>query len=195
MDTSREHWLQRCAVLLDEQRFAPADYHVPVVHVSVGFPSRSALAAKKRRIGECWSSKAASTGLCQVFISPVLSDPVEVVATLAHELVHATVGLEAKHGKTFKRCAVAIGLEGKMTATVASAAFAKWVSDVALPALGAYPHPVFDPKTATRIKDGTRLLKCECPSCGCTIRITRKWLDAVGAPVCSCPDAPQMVVV
>lgn len=192
---TREQWLQDCAALLARDRFTPAFYTVPAVHISVGFPSRSALANRSRRIGECWSNTATADGLCQVFVSPVLSNPVEVIATLAHELVHATVGLQAKHGPAFKRCATAIGLTGKMTATVAADSLKAWITATALPALGAYPHPAFDPKTAQRIKGGTRLLKCECPSCGCTIRITRKWLDAVGAPICSCPDGPQMTVV
>lgn len=32
-------------------------------------------------------------------------------------------------------------------------------------------------------KQTTRMLKCECPQCGYTVRTTRKWLD-VAVPVC-----------
>jgi hypothetical protein len=28
------------------------------------------------------------------------------------------------------------------------------------------------------------MLKCECSTCGYTVRITRKWLDAAGPPIC-----------
>ena len=31
-------------------------------------------------------------------------------------------------------------------------------------------------------KQGTRLLKCRCASCGYTVRTTRKWLDLAGPP-------------
>lgn len=33
-------------------------------------------------------------------------------------------------------------------------------------------------------KQGTRLLKCRCASCGYTVRTTRKWLDLAGPPIC-----------
>ena len=33
-------------------------------------------------------------------------------------------------------------------------------------------------------KQSSRLLKAECESCGYTVRVTRKWVDQVGAPHC-----------
>jgi hypothetical protein len=36
----------------------------------------------------------------------------------------------------------------------------------------------------TRKKQGTRLIKCECPECGYIARVTAKWLDEAGAPIC-----------
>ena len=47
---------------------------------------------------------------------------------------------------------------------------------------------------------GTRLLKAECGECGYTVRVTKKWLEAKGAPICPCnmkamvadmPEAPE----
>ena len=32
----------------------------------------------------------------------------------------------------------------------------------------------------------TRLLKAECGECGYTVRVTKKWLEAKGAPICPC---------
>lgn len=37
----------------------------------------------------------------------------------------------------------------------------------------------------SQAKAGSRLLKAECPDCGYTIRVTRKWAD-VGMPKCPC---------
>jgi hypothetical protein len=51
-----------------------------------------------------------------------------------------------------------------------------------LEAGGPYPHAELS-KTATK-KQGTRLLKLQCPICPYTVRITRKWLDSVGPPAC-----------
>ena len=56
--------------------------------------ARVAWPHKKRRIGEAWSSKNSADQSCEVFISPVLKDPIEVAATLVHELVHCAVGVE-----------------------------------------------------------------------------------------------------
>ena len=48
----------------------------------------------------------------------MLKDPLEVAATLVHELVHIlAVGVEEGHRGKFTKLAKAIGLEGKMTAT------------------------------------------------------------------------------
>ena len=39
-------------------------------------------------------------------------------------------------------------------------------------------------------KQGTRMLKCECLSCGYTVRITRKWLTLAGPPICPTDRIP-----
>lgn len=123
-------------------------------------------------------------GQFEIFISPALAEHGVVLSTLAHELVHATVGLAAKHGKAFKQCALEIGLEGKMTATHAGEKLALRLNTIARE-LGTYPHDVLKGATATNgeKKQGTRLIKVECACCGYTARTTAKWLD-LGAPLC-----------
>jgi hypothetical protein len=39
---------------------------------------------------------------------------------------------------------------------------------------------------------GTRLLKAECGECGYTVRVTKKWLEAKGAPICPCNMTPMV---
>ena len=110
---TREEWLLN-AVGEMTALFSRNGYAVPAVRVTCGWPSRSALAAKKRRIGECWDNSASSDGVNQIFISPCLDDvagPSGVLSTLVHEVVHAVVGIKAKHGKLFRKCAEAVGLE------------------------------------------------------------------------------------
>ncbi len=41
-------------------------------------------------------------------------DPAEVLGILVHELVHAALPPDAKHGKAFRDAALRIGLEGPM---------------------------------------------------------------------------------
>jgi hypothetical protein len=51
--------------------------------------------------------------------------------------------------------------------------------------LGDYPHACLNAQQIR--KQGTRLLKAECLSCGYTVRITKKWIEEVGLPVCPAP--------
>jgi hypothetical protein len=149
------------------------------IRLTCGLPSVRAFSAKRRCVGECWSESHSADGHIEIMISPVLDDPMRVAGTLAHELVHAT-GRHG-HGSHFAKLARAIGLEGKMTATTEGEAIKQAVAPI-LEAVGPYPHAELSKKTRT--KQGTRLLKLQCPTCPYTVRITRKWLDEVGAPAC-----------
>lgn len=74
---TREAWL---LAAIDAMRpdFADAGLSlVAGIRVSCGFPSRSAVAARSRRIGECWRPEAAADGIPQILVSPLLADPVE----------------------------------------------------------------------------------------------------------------------
>jgi hypothetical protein len=182
--TTREEWLEVAAQRLC-QRFEVAQQPVPnTFKVSCGFPSRSALGTSKRRVGECWSREACADDYNLVFISPVLSSPIEALGTLLHELVHVAVGVEAKHGHDFKVCALAVGLQGKMTATTLSEGAESDMHGLSAD-LGPYPQPVFDPKKSGIKKQTTRMHKVACPSCGYTARVAAKWID-LGCPKCPC---------
>jgi hypothetical protein len=154
-------------------------------------------------IGECWVAEASSRGYVEVFISPVLDQVAGiqgVLVTLRHELVHAAG--RRGHGKEFKALAVELGLTGPMTATVASPELLDFINWTLLPQLGQYPHgaitgrgeilvPPTEPGDKPVIlrpddrpkKQSTRMLKAECPECGYTIRLTKKWAD-LGLPSC-----------
>lgn len=179
---TREQWLERGVTSLREM-FKQRGYDLPTnVKASCGFPSRGALSLRKRSIGQCWDSKASEAAVFETFISPLLSDQLEVLAVLAHECVHATVGTKCGHKGAFKHCAKAIGLEGKMTETIPGDAF-KHYADKALAELGSYPHGKLNPAIFGK-KQGTRMIKCACKTCGYTARLARKWLDEAGAPIC-----------
>lgn len=184
---TREQWLNEAVTELTPL-FTDKGYKVPAVRVSCGWPSIRGMSRKQPRIGECWDAAASTDKLHQIFISPRLKDPVAaygVIPTLAHELVHTVVGLKAGHKGPFRKCATAIGLEGKMTATTGGKEFL--VTAAAIVAkLGDYPHAQLNPRMRPEAKQTTRLLKVCCPQCQCTVRMTRKWLDEVGAPVCAC---------
>jgi hypothetical protein len=184
----REAWLQAAA---DEIRdwFKKAEVAVPEVRISTGWSKRAGKA-----VGWCWHAEAAGDGVNQIFISPELEEataPQGVLATLVHEMIHASDDGQSKHSGHFRRTAVLLGLEGKMTATHAGE---RLLGDIAALAeeLGPYPHSMLTP-TMRIAKEGTRMLKLECPSCGWAARTTRKWIEA-GLPTCSCGTPVELVL-
>lgn len=176
---TREQWLKKLVTAL-RPMFKKVDAPIPKdVLVSVGFPSRGGVAARKLTIGQCWTPNKKTP---QIFISPLLADAVKVADVMVHELVHAAVGCEHGHKAPFARVAKALGLEGKMTATIAGKELKAKLATITKK-LGKYPHEKLTPGTGIK-KQTTRLVKAECPGCGYVARITRKWIDEVGLPIC-----------
>jgi hypothetical protein len=178
---ARHRWLEAAVEAL-RAKFATAGYAIPEkVRVSIGWPKR---AASCGAIGECWATEASSDQHAELFISPELTDGARIVEVLAHELVHATTP-GAGHGKPFKQCALAIGLVGPMRSTTAGPEFVAW-AETLFKRIGPYPAGYLTDQP----KQGTRMLKCECSTCGYTVRITRKWLTLAGPPICPTDRIP-----
>ena len=70
----------------------------------------------------------------QLIIANNINDPMQATSVLAHEMVHAVVGLDQGHGPGFEHCARIIGLEGNMATTTAGEAFNRrvrpWVEKI-----------------------------------------------------------------
>ena len=184
---NRESWLNRVAVGMAPLFTALGTPLPDRVRVAIGFTSRG---AKGRAIGECWDNRCSADGHFEIFIRPDLAHapdamPAQIAAILAHELVHAAVGIAAGHGKAFKRVAVGLGLIGPMRSTTPGDAFLATVTPI-LAAAGPLPHARLDTGSETTApkKQAVRMLKCECAACGYTVRTARKWLETAGAPLC-----------
>lgn len=152
------------------------------IRLSVGFTSNG---YRGKDIGECWDTKASKDKHFEIFVKPDQDDQIRVAGILVHELVHAAVGIDAGHRLPFKRVAVQLGLEGKMTATTEGAAFKDMIAPI-LKKAGALPHKQLT-AFRTKKKQTTRLLKCECEECGYTARVSMKWV-LVGAPICGAEE-------
>lgn len=188
---NREQWLQ-AAVTAMTPLFEQHGYKVPPVRVSCGWPSTRGVGTKSYTLGECWPQQASEDKVAQIFINPRERQAASkdgVLATLVHEVVHAVVGCKEGHNKVFGKCARLMGLEGKLTATIAGAELVaklvEWTKK-----LGDYPHAQLKPGFRLKKKQTTRLVKCECEDCGYNVRVTRKWLEA-GAPLCPCNQKPM----
>jgi hypothetical protein len=115
---NRESWLNRVAAGM-APLFEALEALPSRVRVAIGFTSAG---RKGKAIGECWDNRLSADGHFEIFIRPDLAHapdamPAQIAAILAHELVHAAVGIPAGHGKAFKRVALGLGLVGPMRAT------------------------------------------------------------------------------
>ena len=184
--TVREDWLN-AFVSAARPVFEGAGFPLPEkVRVSVGFTSAG---RRGQRIGECWSDDASADGHFEIFLKPTMQSDARIADVLTHELCHAACGISAGHGKRFRACALAVGLEGPAKSTTAGEAWYKWALPV-LDALGPLPYAELRDGIHTgRPKQKTNLLKVECSDCGWLARVTGKHITPhthLNCPVPGC---------
>jgi hypothetical protein len=176
---TREEWLQAGINGL-ALMFAEIGETIPDVYVSVGYPKGAR--GKGKTIGQCHPAILSGDDKAHVFIHPCLTDSAQVLAVLAHEMIHALDNCESGHKGRFAKVAKAFGLEGKMTETTAGADLLERLNALIV-MLGEYPHALL--KESGK-KQSTRMIKCECMDCGYIVRTSQKWIDELGAPICPC---------
>ena len=187
---TREAWLRAA---IDELRtyFANCGYQLPdKIRCAIGFPSTG---RKSNRIGECWHSSTSADEHFEIFMRADLSEPEKVLGVLVHELVHAVVPIDAKHGKLYRAAAVKIGLQGKMIHALPGILLQKRLDELAA-TLGPLPHARLNIDRgadnrgpADRAKQQrNRHLKAECEEegCGFIVRVAAKQVKDVGPPHC-----------
>jgi hypothetical protein len=179
---TREGWLLTACDAL-RPRFSKSGGSIPeALRVSVGWPKGAR--GKSRAIGQCFPGSLCADAQTAIFVSPEIGDPIEALAILVHELVHAADDCVSGHRGPFKKLATAVGLVGKMTATTAGDDLRNHLTELA-DELGPFPHAAL--QSGGQKKPGSRLLKAVCPECDYTVRVTAKWV-AVGLPICPTCD-------
>lgn len=149
--TSRELWLRESVKLL-KPRIQDLKFVFPdddKWSISVGFP-----VVGLKAIGECWMPQASKDGVHQqIFISPVLEDPVEVLGVVLHEMLHAALPPTEGHGLVFTFAVRTLGLKGLPTATFVGPNTKLFddLSELAMQ-LGPFPHIPLDPKLRPKKK-------------------------------------------
>ena len=194
---TREAWLQDAAAELSPM-IAAASGHTPPANLRVacGFPSTF---RRSGALGETFAPKDSADGAVEILISPTLSDPGEVLAVLARQLM-----MTVASGSALARAIYSAGLvnckPNEVPASGMSTVCDKSTIRTVLPttitevaiALGEYPHAELS--LADRPKAPTRLLKGLCPTCGYTIRLSAKWANK-GMPTCVCGDTFNLETV
>ena len=176
-EINREKWLMQAADHI-LPIFERAGYAIPIVKVSVGFPSTG---GKGRHLGQCWSTKSAEDGVNQIFIAPHLQTPLDFLDTLVHELVHAVGDCESGHGDNFKKIALGVGLKGPMRSAGAGEFLKQDLLRIA-EKLGSFPHgrlrlPVRSMQKAPK-RPGAK-----CTKCGYEVVMLKRHLH-LGPPIC-----------
>lgn len=176
---TREGWLNR---LMEELSpvFQEKGFPLPgKIRLTCGIPGGS---RSGKILGQCWNPDASSDGTTEIMVSPLIDNANEAAGVLVHELCHAAVGVDKKHGKEFRAAARAMLLVGKPGSCREGAEFLAEFGEI-IQACGKYPHAALD--FTSRKKAKTYLLKAACPACGYTIRLSAKWAD-LGLPTCPC---------
>lgn len=179
---NREGWLTEMAAQLEPcfRGFDLGDYRV-----TCGWPSSNGLGAKTKTVGQCFGPESSAGKTFELFISPLLAEPVEVGGTLAHEMAHVAAGIKAAHGKRFVAVCRHVGLtRGKPRQVSPGDALEERIRRLA-EGLGPYPHAAIQPKLKCREKKITSV-RLECPECGCKFSLAVKYLAEPGLPTCGC---------
>jgi len=189
--SSREAWLRSATNEL-RPYFAKFGLTIPeAIRFSIAFTSQG---KKSKVAGEVWPAEATDDGHCELIVRADFADPMDVLGILVHQLTHASLPPDAKHGKAFRDAALRLGLEGQMRHALPGAALRERLNELAA-ALGPLPHARlnFDKVTLGGLqisdraaKQTTRMLKAECLArgCGYTVRVAARWLTDCGPPHC-----------
>lgn len=182
---NRETWLQTATEELKEL-FGRFGYELPEVHVSAGFPSKGGMSTKKRVLGECWKPAVSADGQSHIFINPMMDSSVDVLGVLIHELIHAWDKGESGHRGAFVSAAKDLGLVGPWTATSVGEELRERLDNL-IETIGQYPHSKLNPNLVAKKAQSTRMLKTECAEgSGYIARLTKKWVEEYGTPLCPC---------
>ena len=179
---TREDWLQ-AAIAKFRPTMKSAGAPIPSkIEAIVSWPKN----ARKGTIGQCFGKGWSKAGVTYVSVSPVLGDePTRVLDVLLHELIHAS-GITG-HGADFRKIALAVGLTGKMTATVAGPELTKRLATM-VKQLGAYPHPtMLDHEEGAKKKKprGKAHIRCISPVDETySAWVPAKGFEMHGAPLC-----------
>lgn len=135
-----EAWFDE-AVRLLRPAFAEAGHPVPPVRVSVGFGDAGFRPGRRTNADSvCYPRWMSGDGVNQVFVSPVRTEPADVLRLLLHELVHAVDDCRHGHGAPFRRIAEAVGLDARGPAGLPRHRALQQRCDRIATALGPFPR-------------------------------------------------------
>lgn len=183
-----EEWYRRAVEFYRADLEAAAKKEIPPFHISSGFTVAGGRDTKVA--GQCFPEAASADGLHHIFLNPRYVEPIDLINTVIHEVIHATVGNDHGHGAGFSRVAARCGMVKPWKAT-------RWgdigraKAEAVCAALGKFPRAAFVAKGIK--KQPSRLLKAICPECGYVVRLSKVWAE-MGLPFCGvCSEDGELV--
>lgn len=135
---TREEWMSEGIRQIEKAVFNPIDLKMPEKWaVSCGW----AKGASAKFIGICVDPICSADGTTHIFVVPTEDDGFRVLQVLAHEMIHAIVGLEEKHGGKFAELCDALGFSYPYTQALPEPGTSTFEAlGIILLNLGPYPH-------------------------------------------------------
>lgn len=184
---TREAWLTAGALRVAEHIHSASGLTVPAtLRIGVGWPAKG---KRSNTLSECWPRKASDDGVNEIVMRTTVREPVELLAVLTHECIHAALNCEDKHGGRFKKAHAALGFEGGAKTSTPGLAL-RGTLELLAQELGEYPgtRGLRDgADSSAGKKQTTRMLKCECDTCGFVFRTTATWIEAANYAL-RCPS-------
>jgi hypothetical protein len=182
--------------------FAQQKLTIPPVHVACGFPSKTPM----KTLGECWHSDTTDDGTRHIYITPRHKNTTDALGTLVHELLHACLPDDAKHGPLFKEGMARIGLEPPAKSSGPGKELLDFIEEI-VKEFGEWPNVTLKPKEKKAGEKKKSAFKLFCPrkrngekACVLTektkdgdysVTVTRKMLK-LAFPVCVCGAEMEM---
>lgn len=167
-----------------------AGYELPdKIRASMGFTSGGKTSPRR---AEAWHADASEGGWYEIFIRPDIHEEAEVLTLLLIALITTLVPAETGRGPKFKAIATSAGLTGSMRDPKTTPGLQKRLNSIA-DHLGPLEHNALDigwRAVEPKPKQGTRMLKFQCPSCRFPLRFTEVWVGRSGAPICATCAVP-----
>lgn len=189
-NTERVAWLDNAWALLRERILPQAPEKAAI---TIGFPSKRAL-SKQKAIGECWGNwyekvegeEKTKEQIFFVSIHPLIyPQPITILQTLLHEMVHAVLKCEGGHGYAFKKWCDKLGFEGPATSNFAGPVLKVKLEEIAKE-LGPLPSGEGILVEKTKKPQTTRMRLYTCTKCGQKLRAAK---DGLKIKHVDCEDA------
>lgn len=185
---NREDWLTQAVELLKSDVFKPAGIDVhKKIRVSVGFMKNGATKrnAHKHTLGQCCPQSYTKDKVNEIILNIDKDKPLQMLATLAHEIIHAVDNNVNGHNHIFAGYMKKIGLEGIPTSTVAGKSLNGILKRIAKK-LGKFPGKAL---IVPHNPADTRNIKLTCVGCCSTPLVLRASASQLLYFVNCCPKS------